>query len=186
MGDVVRSAAATRRLDSWKAMFSTTAIEERLRARAWFFEPHTEVRHSRIVQRWHFRDPLNRWLYHLYGPSGEPAVVFLDWATRVKVREEWRLNRLHRDKGPAVIVRDPVTGRVTEEAWYCIGRRHRIEGPAVVRFDAATGLRTYEEFWRNGRAILKKNLEEGDGLDNRTELVGISKLKRYRLPTPAV
>jgi hypothetical protein len=168
-------------------MFSANAVEARLRAKAWFFEPHSEVRHSRIVQSWHFRDPLNRWLYHLYGPNGEPAVVVLDWATRVKVREEWRLNRLHHETGPALIVRDPITGRVTEEAWYFRGRRHRIDGPAVVRFDAATGSQFYEGFWRNGRKLAENTQVAGEGLASRPELVENGRSKRSRgLASPLV
>jgi hypothetical protein len=167
-------------------MFDATALEGRLRARGWFFEPHSEVRDTRIIRRWHLRDLLNRGLYHLYGPNGEPAVVVLDWTTQVKVREEWRLNCLHREMGPALIIRDRMTGGVMEEAWYSRGRRHRIDGPALVRFDAASGSQIFEGFWRNGREILGKAVAGRDDLVNRPESVTSNRLKRSRAPASSL
>lgn len=52
---------------------------------------------------------------------------------QVVVSEKWRMNRkLHRENGPAVIVRDERSGEVIEEYWYRNGKLHREGGPAVI------------------------------------------------------
>jgi hypothetical protein len=58
---------------------------------------------------------------------------------------------LHREDGPAVIEKDPATGRVVWLSWYENNQDHRIDGPATQIFDETTGVCVQECHYRRGR-----------------------------------
>ncbi|WP_274630815.1 hypothetical protein [Arvimicrobium flavum] len=59
--------------------------------------------------------------------------------------------QLHRENGPALVVRDPVSGVVTAETWCQNGRPWRDDGPAEIKRDAETGVTTFEGWWQGGK-----------------------------------
>ena len=70
------------------------------------------------------------------------------------IREEhWRGNLLHREDGPAVVVRDPRSGVVVEEKWYCRNEIHRPDGPAVIRRHPVTGDVLRAEYYLEGDLV---------------------------------
>jgi hypothetical protein len=60
---------------------------------------------------------------------------------------------LHRDYGPAVIMRSASTGTVIREEYWVNGLRHRQGLPAVIQRCPNTGRNLQEEFFEEGRLI---------------------------------
>lgn len=58
----------------------------------------------------------------------------------------------HCEDGPAIIMKDAITGRVMREHWYLNGIRHRKDGPAVVQYSYLWSKKhpVLEEYWVNG------------------------------------
>lgn len=66
-------------------------------------------------------------------------------------RETWRRgDDLHRDDGPAVIVRHPKTGEVVLEQHWKHGHLHRDGAPAVIERFEGTGEPKMEQYWQEG------------------------------------
>lgn len=82
--------------------------------------------------------------------STHPAYLEYE-ANGVAVVEVWMINGyMHRQDGPAEILRDPVTGNIIREEWLLNDQTHRIGGPAVIVRDPVSGKATSVEFWRDG------------------------------------
>jgi hypothetical protein len=89
-------------------------------------------------------------------PAEGPAITERDWRTGIETRVEYRVRRkLHRESGPARIVRDRLSSHVIFEGHYRDGLPHRdpSEGPAIVRRDATSGEIIGEEFWIRGEQV---------------------------------
>ncbi len=76
-------------------------------------------------------------------------------ASGVAVSESWRnqAGRRHRPDGPAEIKRDPITGVITNEAWFQNGQSHRVDGPAIITRHAKTGVTTYSAWYSHDEKI---------------------------------
>ncbi|MEJ0044270.1 MAG: hypothetical protein WDM81_19535 [Rhizomicrobium sp.] len=68
----------------------------------------------------------------------KPAFTVRDGKSGFIFREEWHEDGiespLHRDGGPALILRSTETGAVTWEGWYQNGKEHREDGPAIILY----------------------------------------------------
>lgn len=65
--------------------------------------------------------------------------------------ELWLLNdELHREDGPACVMRRTQDGAVGFELWYDHGRLHREDGPAALHYDFDTGRVTEAHYFRHG------------------------------------
>jgi hypothetical protein len=65
--------------------------------------------------------------------------------------ELWLLDdRLHREDGPACIMRRTADGAVGFELWYREGRLHRDDGPAALHYDFESGRVTQAHYFQDG------------------------------------
>jgi hypothetical protein len=105
---------------------------------------------------WHgFEDGLEFWEYNaqdkLHREDG-PAIIGRDPVTGVIACEKYsRHGEPHRRHGPALITRDRETGVLLGEEYYSFGQLHRDAGPAYVGYNLESGKVTYEEYCRDGQ-----------------------------------
>jgi hypothetical protein len=53
-----------------------------------------------------------------------------------------------------IIARDDATGKIVIwEAWWQGGKLHRDDGPAVIVRDPATGVETNKQWWKDGKCL---------------------------------
>jgi hypothetical protein len=71
------------------------------------------------------------------------------------VYERWENEdgNIHRKDGPAIVERDPFTGRVLLEEWYKDGKLHRENGPAVVHYDEDGPGIQHQRWWKDGEML---------------------------------
>jgi hypothetical protein len=109
-------------------------------------------------------------------PNEGPAVVTrdvsFDYTVMVTCEEYREHGRLHREDGPAQIVRDRKTRTVTLEEYRVKGRLHRnsVQGPALLIRDAKTSIAVREHYVEIGKfhrdpfdgpAIIERNGKTG-------------------------
>ncbi|WP_147303714.1 hypothetical protein [Parvularcula marina] len=75
-----------------------------------------------------------------YGPVGgieDPYEFYMNLEDEEDFQQEvWMKDGvIHREGGPAVIVRKKEDGAVHLEAWYQNGKLHRVDDPAILRYD---------------------------------------------------
>lgn len=74
-------------------------------------------------------------------------------------------NFIHRLDGPAVLVYEPSTKRITYTGWFKHGKMHRLDGPA--REGDITGT----QYWINGKQYTKEEFEKYvNGIVNKDDL----------------
>jgi hypothetical protein len=135
--------------------------EKRLEAQGWSYHTVCDSRRVRSRLMTRLEDPDSH-RFHLHGKANAPAVIEYHKATHIRIREEWRFQVLHRENGPARMLRDRLTGNVVKEEWFICGQHHRTEGPAVAKYDRVTGATIYEAFWENGKRLLERSYPEND------------------------
>ncbi len=70
------------------------------------------------------------------------------------IRETWTQDSVvHREIGPAVTIRHPITLVAVEEQFLKLGRHHRLGQPAIIQRDKTTGDVTNEYFFEQGKEI---------------------------------
>ena len=68
------------------------------------------------------------------------------------LKETWTLGAVvHRDFGPAITIRHPVTLVPIQEEFYREGKLHRYSGPAVIVRDPTTGNVVMARFFEKGK-----------------------------------
>ncbi len=75
---------------------------------------------------------------------------------------------LHRDDGPAAIMRRTCDGQVAWETWYRHGVLHREDGPAALYYNLETGRVEEIYFFRDGKMARDDNGPESIEFDPRT------------------
>ena len=87
--------------------------------------------------------------------------------------ERWELKnrKLHREDGPALIMRKE--GKIVEEWWQLYGKFHREDGPAYIKFK--DGEITRKQWFANGKRLRKEDF---------TSIEMIDRMKAYSLFTP--
>lgn len=83
-----------------------------------------------------------------------PALIIRDPVTGIAVYEGWyQHDEPHREGGPAGTKRDPKTGNVVKEEWYQHGNRHRLDGPAITNYNPTTGEVTTTSWRIEGKPV---------------------------------
>jgi len=112
---------------------------------------------------------------HRDGKEG-PAFILRDRVTgAAEIEEYYWYDRLHRENGPAVILRRAASGTnevVVEEEYRRHGRYHRnsADGPAVIRRNATTGIVLEESYFENDE--LHRDPAEGPATITRNASTG--------------
>ena len=137
--------------------------ETKLKGKGWYFEDGSISQRIRVRLFTHLRHPFDPLKFHRHSEDGEPAVDERYCETNVSIRQEWRsFGELHRENGPARILRDPMTGVVVRQDWFINGHHHRVDGPAVTIHDRVTGATTYEAYWEKGKKLSELSHPEND------------------------
>ncbi len=71
------------------------------------------------------------------------------------VYERWENEdgNIHRKDGPAIVERDPFTGKVLLEEWYKDGKLHRENGPAIVHYNEDGPGIQHQRWWKDGEML---------------------------------
>jgi len=155
--------------------------EEKLNA-GWHSVIQVEEHGHRSRETTYLYHPKERSLRIVHGLGGRPAVSLTDLRTGVIIREEWRINTMHRENGPALIERDGRTGVVIREDWILHGRHHRMDGgPSIVRYDRISGAVIYEGSCIKGRLCSERRYPENDLHPTARELAARERWKKNRL-----
>ena len=102
-------------------------------------------------------------------PGHGPAMYSVCPETGVIIGETWLVDQeMHREDGPAGIIRDPTTGNVIVEEWCRSDKLHRADGPAIVERDRLTGEITSERYFLEGKEVFPPGkeftLDPGEGV----------------------